>query len=125
MAVLEGLFTNGISFITVTIVINAWFIDQRGTASGIAYAGSGLGGAICTPIVSSLIEKIGWRGTYLSLAAVGLAILLPVILFVIKNSPKEKGLEPYQNKKEEMQQPSLEPEGVMLKQATKSGTFGS
>lgn len=123
LAVLEGLFTNGISFITVTIVINAWFIDQRGTASGIAYAGSGLGGAICTPIVSSLIEKIGWRGTYLSLAAVGLAILLPVILFVIKNSPKEKGLEPYQNKKEEMQQPSLEPEGVMLKQAPKSGTF--
>ena len=41
-ALLSGLFFNGISIMSVGILINRWFIDRRGLASGVAFSGSGL-----------------------------------------------------------------------------------
>lgn len=97
VAVVNGLMGNGFNFVVIGILINAWFDDKKGVASGIAYCGSGLGGAVMLPIVRVLIERLGWRWTYRAMALGGPVILLPTILFLIKDSPAVMGLTPYRN----------------------------
>ena len=56
---------------------------KRGLAISIALSGSGFGGAILSPIVSSLIVSVGWRSAFLVLAAICMvAALLPTRLVV-------------------------------------------
>lgn len=46
-------------------------------AVSIALSGSGFGGAILSPIVSSLIVSVGWRSAFLVLAAICMVAALP------------------------------------------------
>lgn len=99
IAFLNGVFTTGISFMIIGSLINAWFDDKKGFATGLAYCGSGLGAAIATPIAGTLIEQIGWRLTYRIMGIAGILVLIPTILFLIKETPESIGLSPYKEKK--------------------------
>lgn len=94
-AVLIGLGLNGSSTLAVSIILKNWFIGKRGLATSIALAGSGVGGMIFSPLVTSLIGSNGWRNTYRLLAVLIIAIVLPTILIIILKKPADKGLEPY------------------------------
>ena len=125
-AALEGIFTNGISFLSIGVLINNWFLDNRSTVAGIAYAGTGLGGAVFVPIISQLAERLGWRWAYRGVAAVSVAVLLPVILLLLRDSPAQMGLAPYQapgKKQEEGQAPAGAGSGVSLFAAKKMPAF--
>jgi MFS family permease len=77
------------------VLISRWFTSQRGTAMAMAYLGLGLGGAISQKYVAlPLIRAFGWR---VALIAIGLSLLtlVPLVLFVVRNSPAEKGLAPH------------------------------
>ncbi len=87
LAFFNGLVYNGINFMSVGLLINQLFDKHQGMALGIAYAGSGLGGAIMIPIVNRIIEGNGWRFAYRFIGLLGIAIMLPVILFLIKEKP--------------------------------------
>lgn len=76
------------------VLINRWFIKQRGTAQGIFATGVSLGTMILTPISQQLILTMGWRLTMLFWAAVTIAVMLP-LSFVITDNPGDKGYEPY------------------------------
>ncbi|MEY8383267.1 MFS transporter [Christensenellaceae bacterium 44-20] len=125
-AALEGIFTNGISFLSIGVLINNWFLDNRSTVAGIAYAGTGLGGAVFVPIISQLAERLGWRWAYRGVAAVSVAVLLPVILLLLRDRPAQMGLAPYQapgKKQEEGQAPAGAGSGVSLFAAKKMPAF--
>ena len=63
----------------VSILINAWFGGKiKGTATGIAFVGSGLGGFILSPILNAAIVAGGYSTGYLVLAGVYLVICLPL-----------------------------------------------
>ncbi len=49
----------GFAYITPLATCNKWFPDKRGTISGVAVAGMGLGTIVFTPIGQMLIESIG------------------------------------------------------------------
>ena len=93
----SGLFINGISIMAIGILINNWFIDHRGLASGIAFSGSGITASILLPICSRLIENFGTTYTYRILAIIDLLITLPIILLIIKDKPEDIGLRPLQD----------------------------
>ncbi len=95
LSFLSGLLINGVGIMSVGILINRWFADRKGLATGIAYSGSGLLAAILIPISNRVIELNGWRWGYRFLACVSLCVLIPVILLIIKDKPSDKGLEPY------------------------------
>lgn len=99
LAFVSGLLINGIGIMSVGVLVNRWFIDKRGVATGIAYAGSGLLAAVLIPIANRFIAQYGWQWTYRFLAGVSLCILIPVILFVVKDKPEDMGLEPYRSGK--------------------------
>jgi len=96
LAALNGIFVNAISFMVIGMLISEWFVGRRGFATGLAFSGSGLGGALSIPAVNRVIELYGWRAAYVFIGALGLIILVPVILALIKNNPQMAGLSPYE-----------------------------
>jgi MFS family permease len=59
--------------------ISAWFDSKRGLALGIAMSGVGLGAALVPQFAQFLVGSVGWRGAYLGLAALVLAIGVPAV----------------------------------------------
>lgn len=78
----------------ISLVTANWFTAKRGLAISIALSGSGFGGAILSPIVSSLIVSVGWRSTFLVLAAVCIVAALPITAYSFRTKPSEIGLKP-------------------------------
>jgi len=95
IAFVNGVFVTSVSFMVIGILVSAWFTDKKGLATGLAFAGSGLGGAVMIPIVSRVMETYGWRVAYMFMGLLGLLILLPVIFFLVKEKPEKVGLKPY------------------------------
>ncbi len=72
----------------VTILIKQWFGDESGVAQGVAFMGSGLGGAVFLKLANLTLVSSTWRTTYLVLGiCVGLLSILPAF-FLIK-TPKQ------------------------------------
>ena len=94
LAFINGVFLNTIGFMVIGILISHWFDDKRGLATGLAYAGSGLGGTAMVPLFGYIIELAGWRFAYTFMGLAGLAILLPVIWLFIKETPEMVGQKP-------------------------------
>lgn len=89
-----GAFSCGAVALPISIVLTNWFVKKRGLAISIALAGSGIGGAIISPIMGNIITNYGWRMSYLVFAAGMLVIALPMI-FIMKKSPETMGLKAY------------------------------
>ncbi|MGB0147332.1 MAG: MFS transporter, partial [Ilumatobacteraceae bacterium] len=53
-----------------------WFNKRRTLALGIAVSGIGAGTLVCAPLAASLIDRYGWRTTYVVFAVGGMAALL-------------------------------------------------
>jgi MFS family permease len=75
----------GGSLATMT-VINNWFIIKRPMALSISTAAMGFGGVAFNPLLMKLIDSIGWRDTYLAIAAASFlfCVVLPALLLVDK-----------------------------------------
>lgn len=80
----------GIGTTVVIILISAWFVQKRGLAIGIALTGTSLGGIVLTGSNVSLIEKYGWRQSFLIDAMLPI-ILGVIILLVVRSTPQEMG----------------------------------
>lgn len=60
----SGCFAVASTRLLISLVTANWFTAKRGLAISIALSGSGFGGAILSPIVSSLIVSVGWRSAF-------------------------------------------------------------
>lgn len=81
------------STMAMSILISNWFVEKRGLALSIALSGVGIGGIIWSPVVTSLINSIGWRGSYMTYGAIMLAITLLVGHFIFVEKPEDMGLQ--------------------------------
>lgn len=70
------------------VLVSNWFIERRGTALGILLTGTSLGGVTIPFIAAPLIAAYGWRNAMLAVSLLVWAILLPAILFLIKDAPR-------------------------------------
>ena len=95
IATVKGIFQGMLTGVPIAKILSNWFIEKRGMATGIALSGSGLAGMIMTPIISRTIEGMGWRAGYRQLGIVFFVITVPVLLFLIRETPEEMGLKPY------------------------------
>lgn len=84
-----------ISILPLSIILSNWFDQGRGTALGIAFMGSGVGGMIFSALTGIWIEGYGWRVAYQILALLMALLVIPCVFFVLKVHPKDKGLTPY------------------------------
>jgi len=123
VAVINGLFVNASHFMMLGILIDRWFKDKKGLALGIAFAGSGLGAAVMVPLASWVIEAAGWRWGFGFSGVASIAILIPTILFLIKERPESMGLFPYEKENGGSNIAKNEPKGLTLLEARKTPTF--
>ncbi|MBQ3076981.1 MAG: MFS transporter [Clostridia bacterium] len=93
-AAMYGSCSTVLAAISITTLINNWFLERRGLATGIAFAGSGVSAAIMTPVLTAIVEDYGWRVGYRTMAAVAF-VIMAVALSLIKVTPEEKGELPY------------------------------
>lgn len=88
-AVLCGLVFGFTNLIPVNKILSNWFTKKKGTAVGVALAGSGLMAMVVTPVLSHMVADYGWRSGYRFIGSLYLLLMVPVILFVIKESPED------------------------------------
>jgi MFS family permease len=75
-------------------VLNNWFVVKRPVALSISMASMGFSGVIINPSMMALINAVGWRKTYLILAAAALVFCVIVPGLLIKNKPEDLGQVP-------------------------------
>src|SRR5499425_3184462 len=73
-------------------VVARWFNKRRGTALSVLGSASMTGMSILVPAVTWLIISRGWRMTYVVIGAVILVIVMPLCLWVVRDSPESMGL---------------------------------
>jgi MFS family permease len=72
------------------ILVSNWFEAKRGTALGIAIAGTSFGGMIFPPVITGLVASGGWRDAFMTLAAVPIVLLI-LAAIIVKSRPSDVG----------------------------------
>lgn len=75
-------------------VINNWFIVKRPMALSISMTAMGFGGVVFNPLLMMLIGSIGWRNTYLVIAAASFLFCVILPAFFLVNKPEDLGQVP-------------------------------
>lgn len=65
------------AYVPMVAAVGGWFERRRTTALGVAVAGIGVGTLTVAPVAERLIDRYGWRQTYVILAAAA-AVLLTI-----------------------------------------------
>ena len=91
--------SNAIPYFTL---LSKWFTRRWGTALGISSAGVGVGSMVIQPLLGIIDQNFGWRATYVFSGSLVLAVNVPIILFVLKDSPESMGLLPDGGKSKEI-----------------------
>jgi MFS family permease len=73
-------------------VVARWFSKRRGMALSVLGSASMTGMSLLVPAVTWLILTAGWRTTYVLIAGGVLALVLPLCLWVVRDSPESLGL---------------------------------
>lgn len=61
-----------------------WFPDRVGFAVGLVSLGSSVGGIVMPPLLAALLVRYGWRDANMMLAAVVVAVVVPLVWFVVR-----------------------------------------
>jgi MFS family permease len=111
----------GLSYVPSIAAVQRWFVRRRGTASGLAIAGIGVGTLTGAPLAHELIADLGWRQTYLVLAALT-AVGAVVAGALVRSAPEHYGLTPDGDPPHPSGVSSM-PIGLGLGEAMRSGPF--
>ena len=80
--------------VVANAVVTRWFSRRRGTAVSILGSAAMTGMSLLVPVVAWLIITVGWRMTYGLIGVFVLVVMLPLCLFVVRDSPEAMGLAP-------------------------------
>lgn len=110
--------------LSIPMIVNNWFATNVGFMIGLCAASQGIGGMLFNSLGGIIIQNYGWRPCFWLYVVVSL-IMIPVSLFIIRNKPEDKGLEPYgieklQKSKEESASIAS---GISMKKAMKTTGF--
>src|SRR5699024_7651084 len=106
------------------VMVERWFVKKNGMALGVMTAIGGLEGGFIQPITGNLISSFGWRSSYFIIGIAVIVILVPTILFLVRNSPSEKGLLPYgETSGTDKEKSKKVLEGILFSDAKKSAAI--
>ena len=108
--------------IPCSLIISNWFVSRRGTAMGVAFAGTSVGGMVMAPIANWIILSWDWRAAFVVSGVAIIALAVPLILLVIRTRPSEMRLEPYRSAGDDSEDDE-EGWGVSLRQSLSLSAF--
>src|SRR6185503_10803921 len=89
--IVTALGQGALSFVGHNALISFWFVRRRATAIGIASMGQGVGALVMVPMTQLLIDRIGWRWTYIVTGSLLLLILAPANALFQRRAPQDVG----------------------------------
>jgi MFS family permease len=69
-------------YVPMVAVVGGWFEQHRAVAVGLAVAGIGVGTLVMSPVSAALIDRWGWRDTYVFFAVGGAGVMLACVPLV-------------------------------------------
>jgi MFS family permease len=93
--VLMAMGSGGLGMATSSSIAARWFVARRGLILGILGGAMSAGQMLVVPLSMILIALYGWRSSFLWLGVGVLVVAIPIILALVRDDPKDKGLEPY------------------------------
>ena len=91
--------------LVTSVVINNWFIRQRGRALGISTMGASISNVIMIPVAVYVIEELGWREMFWIFAIVTWVVVLIPSTVLIRRRPEDMGLRPDGDDEDSSQSP--------------------
>lgn len=88
---LLGISLGFVGVLVNTVLISHWFHRRRGTALGIVLTGTSFGGVLIPLISTPLILNYGWRTAMILVSLIIWLVLLPAVVFLVKNRPSDIG----------------------------------
>ena len=79
--------------IPVSILINRWFDQHRALALSICASGSGIATIVLPPVTTHLVERFSMSAAF-RMGGAAILVCAGVVLLVLRNDPREKGLRP-------------------------------
>lgn len=77
-----------------TVLVSHWFRKKRGTAMGIMLCGTSFGGVVIPLLATPLIKSYGWRTAMVAVSLLVWVVLIPAIIFLVREKPSAMGLFP-------------------------------
>lgn len=79
--------------LVVNITLSKWFVERRGQVIGFSSMGVSLAGIVMPPLMTWVIDSVGWRTAWIYLA-VGVVVLMVPSALVMRREPEDHGLHP-------------------------------
>ena len=76
VSVLVGIGMSGVSPVPCGALLNNWFSEMKGLATGIAFSGSVAGGMIFVQVTQAVVDASGWRMGYIVLGIISAVLLI-------------------------------------------------
>lgn len=108
-----------VTWVPCNATVARWFVRRRGTAVGLASAGTSVGNFCVPPLAALSIAYWGWRPALLVLA-VGCAGLMMIAALFMRRDPESCGLQPDGDPTPPLVVPVT---GMTLKQAVRTDAF--
>jgi sugar phosphate permease len=89
--VIMALGINTLSYGPHMALIPKWFVRRKGLAAGLALAGMGVGTMVMAPVIQFLIDTVGWRFAFFTLAGIVLVVVAPTTALFQRRSPEDVG----------------------------------
>jgi MFS family permease len=93
--VVVGSATGAVSVPLAATIATRWFSSRRGLVTGILTASNASGQMVFLPLLAVLATNYGWRWAALSVSAVALLLVFPIVALFVRDRPQSIGLEPY------------------------------
>ncbi|WP_164875576.1 MFS transporter [Apibacter sp. HY039] len=90
-----GIALSFLLYLSYPVLINRWFISGISFYIGLCSAASGIGGVLFNLLIGHYIEIYGWRTAYLISGLLILVVVTPLLGFLLRDYPADKGLNPY------------------------------
>jgi MFS family permease len=92
--VLMAVGAGGAALSTGSAIVTRWFDKHRGVAMGIAAGGMSAGQLVFVPLATKLTYTYGWRSSFFYLGIGLLIVIVPVAVWLLRDTPEQRGLRP-------------------------------
>ncbi|MEI9990234.1 MAG: MFS transporter [Rhizomicrobium sp.] len=92
--VLGGIGSGAIANVLSATIANRWFVRHRGLVTGLLAASTSTGTLIFFPALSAILEQGGWKSVIM-VVSLGLAALIPLVLFFLPEMPAHVAERPF------------------------------
>ena len=103
--VLTGLGSGAVANVLGAVIVNRWFVKNRGLVMGLLTASTASGMLVFMPGLAAVVERGGWQPVVL-IVAMACAAVGPLVFFLGPGGPASIGLRAYGGEVDDVPQPS-------------------